>query len=292
MDAIITYVNGSDPIWQADYARATNTPALTKRFRDWGTLKYLLRGIETNMPFINNVYLIVSHPSQVPEWANTENLRIVLHKDIIPEEFLPTFNCNTILTHMHKIEGLDEKYIFFNDDFFPVQPSSAEDFFNEKGICFGFSKHLFSFNMYKKICRNADKLARKIAGKSWSPFFHRPQHICCPMLRKACEIVYEDAEEEIRQSITMIRENKNINEYVFLDYLYYSGHVKQKRLSKKHFSMASASPEKIASFIRKPNRNFVCINDVELSIEQEQAMKKAIIDAFETLLPTPSKFEL
>ena len=59
MDIVITYVDGNDPIWKADYEKHTNVPVMEKRFRDWGTLKYLLRGIEVNMPFIRNVYLVV-----------------------------------------------------------------------------------------------------------------------------------------------------------------------------------------------------------------------------------------
>ena len=82
MDAVITYVNGNDPVWKKDYEKTTNVPVMDKRFRDWGTLKYLLRGIETKMPFIRNVYLVVSHSSQVPAWVNDSELKIVLHKDI------------------------------------------------------------------------------------------------------------------------------------------------------------------------------------------------------------------
>ena len=88
MDLVITYVNGNDPVWKKDYEKYTNVPVMEKRFRDWGTLKYLLRGVENHMPFIRNVYLVVSHSSQVPDWADTANLKIVLHKDIIPENFL------------------------------------------------------------------------------------------------------------------------------------------------------------------------------------------------------------
>ncbi len=67
MDAIITYVNGLDPIWQESYDKFAGAPAITKRYRDWGTLKYLLRGIENCIPAVKNVFLLVSSDSQVPE---------------------------------------------------------------------------------------------------------------------------------------------------------------------------------------------------------------------------------
>ena len=59
MDIVITYVDGNDPVWKQDYEKTTRIPVMEKRFRDWGTLKYLLRGIEASMPFIRNVYLVV-----------------------------------------------------------------------------------------------------------------------------------------------------------------------------------------------------------------------------------------
>ena len=43
MDIVITYVDGNDPVWKKDYEKYTNVPVMEKRFRDWGTLKYLLR---------------------------------------------------------------------------------------------------------------------------------------------------------------------------------------------------------------------------------------------------------
>ena len=49
MDIVITYVDGNDPVWKKDYEKHTNVPVMQKRFRDWGTLKYLLRGIERKL---------------------------------------------------------------------------------------------------------------------------------------------------------------------------------------------------------------------------------------------------
>ena len=191
MDIVITYVNGLDPEWQKDYEKHTNTPILEKRFRDWGTLKYLMRGIEKNMPFIRKVHLVVASESQVPEWINRNEVNIVLHKDIIPAEHLPTFNCNPIEMHLHRIEGLDEEYIYFNDDIFPLKPCKATDFFIDGRATLGMSKHLLACNMFKKICRNSNRIARKAIGLKPSVCFLRPQHICTPMLKSQCKEIYQ-----------------------------------------------------------------------------------------------------
>lgn len=293
MDAVITYVDGNDPVWKQDYEKTTNVPVMEKRFRDWGTLKYLLRGIQAKMPFIRNVYLVVSHPSQVPEWADQEQLKIVLHKDIIPAEFLPTFNCNPIEMHLHRIPGLDEEYIYFNDDMFPVGDCKPTDFFRDGRPVIGYYTHLFASGMYKKICRNSDRLARKALGMKPSCFFTRPQHICSPMLKSQCDELYAKVEDEIRKtSATRTRTEENLNQYLFLDYMNYKGLVIREKISNKHFSVAVASPESLREFLHKPTRNLVCINDVRLSEERYEQLRGAILDAFESTFPVKSRFEL
>ncbi len=293
MDAVITYVDGNDPVWKQDYEKYTNVPVMQKRFRDWGTLKYLLRGIEKRMPFIRNVYLVVSHPSQVPSWADKENLKIVLHKDIIPEEFLPTFNCNPIEMNLHRIPGLDEEYLYFNDDMFPVGDCSPTDFFRGGKAVIGYYRHLFASNMYKKICRNSDRLAREALGLKPSVFFTRPQHICSPMLKSVCDEVYEKVNAQIREtSATRTRTENNLNQYLFLDYMNYKGLVINEKISNKHFSVSVASPESLRNFLQNPTRNLVCINDVHLSEKRYEALRDAILDAFESVFPEKSRFEL
>jgi hypothetical protein len=293
MDAVITYVDGNDPVWKQDYEKYTNVPVMQKRFRDWGTLKYLLRGIEKRMPFIRNVYLVVSHPSQVPSWADREHLKIVLHKDIIPEEFLPTFNCNPIEMNLHRIPGLDEEYLYFNDDMFPVGDCSPTDFFRDGKAVIGYYRHFFASNMYKKICRNSDRLAREALGLKPSVFFTRPQHICSPMLKSVCDEVYEKVNAQIREtSATRTRTEDNLNQYLFLDYMNYKGLVINEKISNKHFSVSVASPESLRSFLQNPTRNLVCINDVHLSEKRYEALRDAILDAFESVFPEKSRYEL
>jgi len=291
MDIVITYVDGNDPVWKKDYEEYTNVPVMEKRFRDWGTLKYLLRGIEVNMPFIRNVYLVVSHLSQVPQWADTGHLKVVLHKDIIPAEYLPTFNSATIEMHLHKIEGLDEEYLYFNDDLFPLAKCEPTDFFRDGKGVLGFSRHFFSSGMFRKICRNSDVYARKALGQSPSWGFVRPQHTCTPMFRSECEALCRIIKDDIHNSMTRTRSDNNLSQYLLLDYQYYNGRIIPERISNKHFSVALATPEGLKSFIMNPGKKIMCVNDVHLSERKYQALRTAMIDAFETRFPEKSRFE-
>lgn len=293
MDIVITYVNGLDPEWRRDYEQHTNQPVLEKRFRDWGTLPYLFRGIAENMSFVRKVHLVVSQESQVPKWINRDEVHIVFHKDIIPAEFLPTFNCNPIETYLHRIPGLDEEYLYFNDDIFPMLKCAKSDFFKD-GKCFlGMSHHLFAWDMFKKICRNSDRLARQLLGRRHSLCFLRPQHICTPMFKSECMEVYSKAPVEIsKHTSSKTRNEDNLNQYLYLDYMYLKGRLVKKRLSKKHFSLGIVSQKKLYNFITNPTHKLVCINDVELSEERYNELRKTLLEAFEKRFPQKSKFEL
>ena len=291
MDIVITYVNGLDPVWQREYERHTNTPILEKRFRDWGTLKYLFRGIAKNMPFIRKVHLVVSGESQVPEWINSQEVNIVLHKDIIPAEHLPTFCSNTIELHMDRIEGLDEEFLYFNDDIFPMLRCESTDFFRDgKGII-GMSRHWFAPDMFKRICRNSDRAARKALGLRTPLYFLRPQHICAPMLRSESKRVYDILEKDILASLTSTRTERNITQYLFTVFLYLQGRIIARRQPRRHFSVGIASAEKISKYLLNPDRKLVCINDVKLSEERYEKIHSALHNTFQKVFPEKSKFE-
>lgn len=290
MDAVITYVDGNDPFWQAEYARAFDQPALQKRFRDWGTLPYLLRGIERFMPFVDNVFLVVSSESQVPSWAS-DALRIVLHRDIIPAQLLPTFNSATIEDFLHRIPGLGERYLYFNDDMFPVGPCREEDFFRDGKASIAFRRCLSRHGIYRHHCFNSDRLARRLAGKCAGPVFRRPQHTCSPMLRSACEEVFALAGEELTRRATPLRGNVNVNQYVFLDYMLFTGRAVSRAIPNKHVSLAHTSVTALRDCILTPDRPLVCINDVHLSEAQYAAYREAMLSSFQARFPVPSRFE-
>lgn len=291
MDAVITYVNGLDPVWLEEYATAVGGQALSKRYRDWGTLRYLLRGIDRFMPFVENVFLLVSGETQVPEWVDRSAVKVVTHRDIIPERFLPTFNSTTIEMFMHRIPGLSEEFLYFNDDMFPVMECGREDFFRDGKAVIGFARHLIAGGKYKKRVRNSDRQARKALGKRPGLFFVRPQHTCSPMLRSESEALYDFSREAIFKVVSRLRTTENFNQYLYLDYLYYQGKTVDGKISNKHLSPAVHSPETIAANILNPSTKMLCINDVSMSDEDYSRYRGATLEAFGKRFPEPSRFE-
>lgn len=294
MDAVITYVNGLDPVWQSEYSKCVGMETfLVKRFRDWGTLKYLLRGICVNMPFVRNVYLVVSGDTQVPSWVDREQLRIVRHSDIIPSELLPVFNSQAIEMFLHRIEGLDEEFLYFNDDFFPMLPCSEEDFFIGGRPCHHMSRHWLTLgNGFRYVVKQSFLFACEVAGLVPPAYYLRPQHTVAPMLRSLCEELYSSREKELLSSVTPLRENCNYNQYIFSDYIYLKGKAACRKISNKHFSLAVAGIGQMEKFIDSPTCKIVCINDVKIPDSKYLSYRTRLLAAFERRFPDPCRFEL
>lgn len=136
IDFVIPWVDGSDPAWQEErrkYRPGSGGDGGVARYRDMGILRYWFRAVEAYAPWVNRIHFITW--GHLPDWLNTDHpkLHIVNHKDYIPEEYLPTFSSHPIELNMHRIEGLSEYFVYFNDDMLlngPVDP----DFFFYKGL--------------------------------------------------------------------------------------------------------------------------------------------------------------
>lgn len=136
IDFVIPWVDGNDPEWIQDRNLFCGNKEFDEsRYRDWGTLPYWFRSVEAYAPWVNKIYFITY--GHIPEWLNRSHpkLKIISHKDYIPEEYLPTFNSNTIELNLHRIEGLSEHFVYFNDDTFLNAPVLPEDFFQNGLPC-------------------------------------------------------------------------------------------------------------------------------------------------------------
>ena len=133
IDFVIAWVDGSDTEWQKEKARfetgSTSGDRREIRFRDWDNLRYWFRAVEMYAPWVNRIHFVTW--GHFPKWLNTEHpkLHIVKHEDFIPSEFLPTFNSHTIEWNFHRILGLSERFVYFNDDMFLLNQIRPENFF-------------------------------------------------------------------------------------------------------------------------------------------------------------------
>ena len=63
IDVVVLWVDGADEAWlreKACYTGESFSCDNAARYRDWGNLKYLFRGIERFWPWVNKVFFITN----------------------------------------------------------------------------------------------------------------------------------------------------------------------------------------------------------------------------------------
>ncbi len=137
VDIVYTWVE-MDSSLQTDLEKYTN-PSETRPlspYRDTNELLYSLRSICLFAPWFNHVYLVV-RDGQKPHWLNTncKKITLVSHSDIIPSQYLPTFNSIVIEAFLHRIPNLSEQYLYFNDDIMLWNSTKKNMFFTNDEKC-------------------------------------------------------------------------------------------------------------------------------------------------------------
>lgn len=261
MDAVITYVNMNDPVWIEQYKSQFNDTPNISRYKELGTLKLQVQCIRKYMSWIDNIYIVVSTHSQIEP---IENTTIITHDMIIPKTYLPTFNSCTIEMFLNRIPGLSDYFIYFNDDIFPIDYVKEDEFFDKQ-----LNRPILSFkyvaeppvNIFRYQCKNSANLARLLSNIPLTSDFIKPDHICLIHSKKVYDDIWSRAEKTLLSSITNKRESKNLNQYLFVDYLYYSKQCTLKRLNYVYLPYSSYTSEEIKNIIVSQRYSLICIQD-------------------------------
>jgi hypothetical protein len=136
LDLVITWVDGSDQAWLAEFERVSKAYNFTmspkkfeQRFDSYDDLSVALDSFERFASSVFRKVWIVHDPIQIPE-VRRDYISFVSHAEIIPSEDLPLFNSYAIEPYIHRIPGLSEHFVYANDDFFFLEPVSQETFFD------------------------------------------------------------------------------------------------------------------------------------------------------------------
>lgn len=325
IDFIIAWVDGGDPAWQAEKAKYQGGgDSRAIRYRDWDTLKYWFRAVEAYAPWVNKIHFVTW--GHVPAWLNTEHpkLNIVNHKDFIPEEYLPTFSSHPIELNLHRIKGLAEKFVYFNDDFFLTAPVKPADFFRgglpcdsleEMPLDLSWRNLMVSVNSNDVLFVNQHFVkprCRKNNLFKWYPlrtpgvavknlllgctsrryfFGLNIHHLPQAYLKKTLEAVWELEPQWLHETCThKFRDASDVSQCVFKFYQLATGSFApySKRRHGKWFP-GGIDANGAAKAIREKQYRYICFNDSD-KIDFE-ATKQTIHAAFTAVLPERSAFE-
>ncbi len=328
IDFVITWVDMSDPKWQSKFSIYSGNKNNTKngvseaRFRDNGFLKYWFRGVDKFAPWVRKIHFVTD--GQKPEWLdeNHPKINLVNHEDFIPSQFLPVYNSAVIERYMHKIPGLTEHFVYFNDDFYIIDHVQKERFFQNGLPC---DIAVFDYNpswsqWYKRIKNNIriinrhfdkkevmalhyDKWFDKSYGakarwnyilKFYSKFITlRTPHNAQPYLKSTFDEVWAAAEKELTEtSSNRFRSLSDYTPELFRTWQICRGNFTPYNTYKdtKMFPLM-VRPKQAIKAIYRQSYTLICLND-NVHIRNYDLVMDNIKDAFQHILPEKSSFEI
>jgi len=208
VDVVVAWVDGSDRRHRAKRQRYLAEPGRDakperaaideRRFSDNDEIRFCLRSIRNYAPWVRTIWLVTD--DQVPaaiDWqrAERDNIRVVDHREIFRgyEQLLPTFNSLAIESMLWRIEGLADRFLYFNDDMMLVGPVEPTDFFSDeravklRGRWSNWNEQLergSSFHASNKL------LGAELLGYTPEHFLSSA-HAIYPLLRPAMEELFE-----------------------------------------------------------------------------------------------------
>ena len=208
VDVVVAWVDGRDPEHRAKRkrylahpggdARPERAAREERRFSDNDEIRYCLRSIHNYAPWVRTIWLVTD--DQIPaaldrQRAEQHNIRIVDHREIFRgyEQLLPTFNPLAIESMLWRIEGLADRFLYFNDDVMLVGPVEPTDFFpNERrvklrGRWSSWKEQLEKGNTFNGLNK---LLGAEMLGYTSEHFFSSG-HVICPLLRPAMAELFD-----------------------------------------------------------------------------------------------------
>lgn len=328
IDFVMPWVDGGDETWRKEkrsYQPAQQDDDGEERFRDWDNLKYWFRGVEKYAPWVRRIHFITW--GHLPEWMDTSHpkLHLVKHEDYIPKQFLPTFNSHTIELNLHRIKGLSEHFVYFNDDIFLLNQLRPQDFFRDGKPCdmLAFQpvianpknpvmSHIF-LNNTLVLSKHFEKRAnvRKQPGSyfklGYPPlyFFYNLLELAFPQYTgfytvhgpaAFCKSTFEELWEKEPEILTAssshrFRSGEDVNQYLMREWQKLSGHFCPRNITRNfsYFNVKSDNPGLVRTIERR-RADIICINDASIPIDFEGA-KNQVNKALERVLPEKSGFE-
>lgn len=333
IDFVVTWMDGNDENWRREkrqYESGTDTldsgtDDREERYRDWELLAYWFRGIEKYAPWVRTIHFVTW--GHLPKWLNVNHpkLHIVRHEDFIPKQYLPVFNSNVIELHMHRIPGLAEHFVYFNDDIFITGQVKPEDFFRDGKPCdmLAFQpvvanpqnpvmSHMLLNNMLvlSKYFNKRENIRKQPGnyfhiGYPLLYFCYNALELAFPLFTglysvhgtfQFCKSTFEEVwekEQELLEKVSAhrFRSSEDVTPYLFREWQKLSGQFCARNIT-RHFRYFNVGNDnsRILKAMKNPRIHGMCINDANTEIDFEKA-KEELRQGFEQILPEKSSFE-
>lgn len=323
IDFVVTWVDDSDIEWQKKKNKYSGCEVKgmnsVKAYRNWGTFKYWFRGVEKYAPWVHKIYVVTDN--QKPKWLDLKNSKVQLvnHSEIIDTDALPTFNSNAIEANVHKIKGLAENFVLFNDDMYIVSKTKPDDFFKDNLPCdiaaispiiplkdgtanfqvnnteiinSYFSKsEIIKSTFSLKYGRNLIRTLLQLPSKFFCGYYE--PHLPMSLKKSTFTELWEKESIALNKTTySKFRSQNNTNVWLFREWQLAKGDFYPR--NSDHFGKLftlSENNENIWKAMHSHKYKVMCIND-NLSLRNIDYVKKDFKKNFSELFPKKSEFEV
>ncbi|NEA02180.1 glycosyl transferase family 1, partial [Streptomyces sp. SID10116] len=308
IDAVYTWVDDSDPAWRARREETlgggdTSADGGAVRFRNRDELRFSLRSIAMYAPWIRHVYLVTA--GQTPPWLDRDHpgLTVVDHRDLFadPEECLPTFNSHSIESQLHRIEGLSEHFLYFNDDMFLGRPTTPDTFFLSNGLArfFWSSASVPALPVapddegYLAAAKNNRALLREAFGRTTThSFFHVPYALRRSILQEITERFPEQLAATARSRVRS-RGDIALVSSLHQHYAYLTGRAVPAGISYDFVDIGDpADHARLGRLLQNRDRTAFCIGESPDGGVTDEEMALAIRSFLTAYFPVRSPYEV
>ena len=301
IDLVYLWCSDSDPDFRgilsktkADYFIQEDLNHPDVRVTDHNELRYSLRSVEKFAPWIHHIYIVTYN--QVPKWLNTNHPKITIvdHSDIIPKQYLPTFNSPLIEAFLHKIPGLSECFLYANDDMFFGNKTEPDFFFDEqKRPIHWINPRVKYVNGYwENILKKAYLLAQKDTQKTINFPAVLPSHNIDPYTKSLYADTVNHFEDVYKEMFpNKFRRNNNVQRFLISCWGYLTNRLIWKEIKQNQEGLnyiASINNKGLDKFLEKKRPNLFCLNDYEGLNETDHHNQTKLL---EILFPEKSEFE-
>ncbi|MFA0476868.1 hypothetical protein BCT61_17510 [Vibrio breoganii] len=258
VDIVYTWVDDTDSVWlrkRNSYLHKTTEVEIENRYDDHEELKYSLRSVENFTPWINHIYIVTDR--QKPAWLkDSDKITIINHNEIIPSQYLPTFNSSVIELFIHRIPSLSEHYLYLNDDMLFGRSLNFSDFYANEFTPYAFTSSVIQKN--KKNRKNIDYHQESIInarnqvllshGKNINFAF---RHSVKSYLKSRVKYVFDQYSDHLLSAANDKFRKTPVN----IDYLYLYHEIAEKKAKPRYIRSLRSKP---VTFLK--NRTYLYIN--------------------------------
>jgi hypothetical protein len=309
IDAVFTWVDGSDPEWlqrkmaalapsEARHAVAANS----SRFHNRDELRYAMRSVHSFAPWIRRIFLVTD--GQLPSWLDPAHpmVTVVTHAELCADlGARSSFNSHAIEARLHRIPGLAEHFLYFNDDVFLGRPLLPTHFFHANGIAkfflspaqFGLGEATGRDAPVKAAGKNNRRhIQRQFGVTITQKMKHTPFALRRSIMYQIEQVLQSDVTETASHPFRHYRD-LSIPSSLYQYWAYLTAQAVPGDIEYEYADLGHPStPARLAELLARRHRDVFCLNDTDSDPATFAEQERMLTDFLPRYFPFPAPFEL